>query len=321
MLLLLLNCSLFCVGSSAFAAVPPPEALSTVPLLSTPALPTALSSGQLVTPSHCPSEELHIPQVSHGSNSGDLSLSMSTQPVPERLVRQIQSGRYIELRDLLWDNTAVRRQFEEIHGATGIHLLPVSARPRVREVTTLPTWISCYLTFLAVSTSDRAIRNRIVYAILLVREAMRHGGHGWLEYDRLFRQQAAIDPELQWNRIHPELQATTILSQRSANGGSFCPLCNDCDHTMAQCAMAQIRQVTTTNRPSSSNAKQNSRYGRICTSWNDGACAYPGTCNYRHVCSKCFLPSHTAKDCKQPPRSKGSTLAPRSGSSGAPSTS
>ena len=117
------------------------------------------------------------------------------------------------MRELLADNVAVRRHFEEVHGALGFQVVSVSSRPRVREVTTLPSWITCFLTFLAVSTTDAVTRDRLAYAILIVREAMRHGGQGWLEYDRLFHQQACLNLGLPWNVIHPGLQATTILGR------------------------------------------------------------------------------------------------------------
>ena len=39
----------------------------------------------------------------------------------------------------------------------------------------------------------------LAYAHLKVREAQRHGGSGWLDYDRVFRQQEALDPSLRWN--------------------------------------------------------------------------------------------------------------------------
>ena len=66
---------------------------------------------------------------------------------------------------------------------------------------------------------------------------MRHEGVGWLDFDCLFRQQAAITPNLQWNVIHPELHVTTILGQRPAVSGTFCTLCQECDHTSAQCCI------------------------------------------------------------------------------------
>ena len=152
--------------------------------------------------------------------------------------------------------------------------------------------------------------------MLIVREAMRHGGQGWLNYDKLFQQQAALNPGLRWNVLHPELQATTILSQRSAGSGVLCSLCHECDHTVAQCALGQLQQVGT--RATINPPRPIGRFGKICTSWNDGACVYPGACNYCHVCYNCFHPSHPARECWQPPRAKGgptagrTTAAPRS---------
>ena len=183
----------------------------------------------------------------------------------------------------------------------GVHLLPISSRPRVREVTTLPSWVCCFLTYLAIQTSDTVTRERAAYAMLVVREAMRHGGQGWLEYDRLFRQQAALNPALAWNVIHPELQATTILGQRTSSTGIFCSQCQECDHSVQQCALTQLQQPSIRSTPVQSRQPGRS-LGRICSSWNDGACIYPGTCSYRHICSSCFQHSHRARDCRLHPR-------------------
>ena len=218
------------------------------------------------------------------------------------------------MRELLADNVAVRRHFEEVHGALGFQVVPVSPRPRVREVTTLPSWITCFLTFLAVSTTDAVTRDRLAYAILIVREAMRHGGQGWLEYDRLFRQQACLNPSLPWNVIHPGLQATTILGQQPVGSGTSCSLCRECDHVVSQCALAQLQpQIIRSSNPT----RSGTGLGRICSSWNDGACTYPGTCTYRHVCSNCFQASHPARSCRLPPRSR----AGANGTVARPSTS
>ena len=97
--------------------------------------------------------------------------------------------------------------------------------------------------YTAVSTTDLVTRNWLTYAVLLLKEAMRHRGQGWLEYDRLFRQQAALDANLLWNLIHPGLQVTTIFGQ-CAGTGTFCSLCQEMDHSAPQCAMAQLQQPT-----------------------------------------------------------------------------
>ena len=117
-----------------------------------------------------------------------LSLSMSLSPIPARLVAIIQSGGFVEMRELLTDNVAIRGRLDDIRDSMGAGVLQVSARPRVQEVSTLSSWLCCFLTFLAVGTTDRVTRDRLAYAILLIRKSLRHGGSGWLEYDRLFRQ-------------------------------------------------------------------------------------------------------------------------------------
>ena len=117
------------------------------------------------------------------------------------------------MRDLLGDNAAVGRHMDDMRTTMGANILQISARPRVGEVSSLQSWLCCFMTFLAVGTSDRVTRERLAYAILVIRESLRHGGNGWMEYDRLFRQQAALDHTLPWNIIHPGLQATTILAQ------------------------------------------------------------------------------------------------------------
>ena len=287
-------------GMGALGSIPPPVSLASIPLSANPHVPIAWESPQGTSaPAGVPLIQPPAPVTS--VQSTDLSLSMSLRPVPVRIVQQVRSGQFVDMRDLLGDNAAVRQHFEGVHGALGFHVLPMSSRPRVREVTSLPSWTACFLTYLAVLTPDPTTRKRLAYAILVIREAMRHGGQGWLDYDRLFRQQATIDHNIQWNLVHPGLQATTILSHRSGQG-LFCNLCQECDHAAQQCAMIQLQQPPTRNNLATPVSRMTSR--RICTSWNEGNCAYPGSCTYRHICSRCFQPSHQARDCRLAARAR-----------------
>ena len=180
-----------------------------------------------------------------------------------------------------------------------------AARPRLREVNSLSTWCYCFLGYMAIRTSDPVTRDQLTYARLLIREARRHGGMGWLDYDRAFRQQAAADPSLRWNTLIPGLQAATILGQRSGQG-SFCNLCRGEDHSQGQCALAGLRPAIPTtqasNRSPSVSAARNrpENAHNICISWNRGSCVFPGHCVYRHICATCHLP-HKAKDCTRTP--------------------
>ena len=143
---------------------------------------------------------------------------------------------------------------------------------------------------MAIRTSDPVTHDQLAYARLVVREALRHGGSGWLDYDRAFGQQAATDPSLRWNTLLPGLQAATTLSRGTA---VFCTLCREVDHTRAQCALLCL-----TPQPVLPPQQHPTRC--ICTSWNRGTCIFFGNCTYRHVCITCQQ-MHKARDCPRIP--------------------
>ena len=226
--------------------MPTPPSLASIPLSANIHAITAwgLPQGNAYSPAGVPLIQPSV--IVSSGRSTDLSLSMSLSPVPARIVQQVRSGQLVDMRDLLGANAAVRQHFEGVHGALGFHVFPMYSRQKVWEVTALPSWITCFLTYLAVLIPDPVTCECLAYAILVVQEAMHHGGQDWLDYDWLFQQQAVIDSNLQWNLVHPGLQATTISSHRSGLD-TFYNLCQECDHTMQQCAMTQLQQPSARN--------------------------------------------------------------------------
>lgn len=229
------------------------------------------------------------------TRTADLVLSPAAQPFPRKLVEKVQSGQFVEMRELLADNISLVHQLESTHGFSPLHLMGAS-RPRLREITSLSTWTYCFLGYMAIRTTDPITRDHLAYARLVVREALRHGGAGWLDYDRAFRQQAAADQSLRWNTIIPGLQASTMLGHGDNHGAQFCTLCREVDHTRANCALLCLQPPP----QRTSSAPPRRRPDNVCTSWNRGACLFPGICTYRHVCATCFL-QHRAKDCPRTP--------------------
>ena len=247
-----------------------------------------------------------VPQTSDQSQG--VILSSALQPIPARLVRRIRAGEFIEMRDLLTDNVALHDQLEAVQGPLLNTATPGALRPRLREVPSLISWIFCFTAYMAVRTQDATTRDMLTYCRLIIREALRHGGQGWQEYDRSFRSQAAIDRSLRWNILLPDLQASTILGQR-VGGGTYCSLCRGVDHAPAQCALGFMQQPLTTQPPTTTVTTMRGssrRFGQlrnrpICTSWNTGQCIFPGTCSYRHVCATCNQ-RHQARDCQDTPQ-------------------
>ena len=234
------------------------------------------------------------------------SLSPATQPFPQKLVDKIRSGQFVEMRELMADNISLMQQLEGFSAQCTVPALPGALKPRLREPTTLPSWMYCFLGYLGIQATDPKARVGLAYARLVIREAQRHGGSAWLEYDRLFRQQAAIEPALQWDTLHPGIQAATLIG-RSATNSQFCTLCREPDHTADHCALSYLQQPSS-RPPSGGSTWQGARdqarrnpirtesRQRICISWNKGKCNYPESCRFRHVCATCQN-RHMARDC------------------------
>lgn len=318
--------------ATSLGLLPPASALASVALDGPPGVSPPLCSGLPGTsvswsagapgPSSVSSapQPLSWPSTPAPVQDG-LTLSPATQPFPQKLVDKIRAGRFVEMSELLTDNIKLRQELESIQGFTPFSLLPGFPKPRLRDVSTISSWVYCFLGFMAAATSDLATRDQLAYARIVMREAQRHGGMGWLDYDRGFRQQAAGDRSIRWNTINTNLQASTMVGQNSNPGFQpvFCSLCREVGHVRSQCALACINQpllplgtsqtAETGSWQGRPRRRPESRQG-ICISWNKGACIYPGSCSYRHICATCFR-SHRAKDCPDSPA--GSQYKPHSG--------
>ena len=160
----------FCPGISPFTCVlrrvtsvgllPRLVSVASVPLInvSSPAVVWAPTLASLPYP--CPpvapsTRPVFILAQPHPSTSGPvpslalpaqaLSLSMSLEPFPPRLVARINAGQFVEMRDLLGDNIILSQRMEEAHTSFPSYILPSSSGPSLREVATLPLWLPSWL--------------------------------------------------------------------------------------------------------------------------------------------------------------------------------
>ena len=165
---------------------------------------------------------------------------------------------------------AIGRHMEDIRTTMGANALQISLEPRDRNVTSLEPWLCCFLSFLAVVTTDSVLREIGLRHFDDLGVPLQHGGSSWLQYDRLFRKKDAVDHTLPWNVINPGLQAKTTLEQwsPSCGGGLFCSLCQDCDHSAEQCALVQLQHqpVDTSSRGPAARLSTSC----ICHSWSEG---------------------------------------------------
>ncbi len=149
----------------------------------------------------------------------------------------------------------------------------------------------------------------LAYGCIVLNLAQKHGGSGWLEYDQAFRQQSSADPSIRWNSLNPSLMAATVLAAPSTTPGSFCPHCQEVDHSPPDCALLSVdpflEMPGTQSVPSSSQTSPPNRpsplgpTSEICRRFNRGHCPDDTHCRYQHVCSvpDCARSGHRAHNC------------------------
>ena len=216
------------------------------------------------------------------------------------------------MRELLPDNLALAERLAALPQG-----LAPPKPPGEREITgdkALMTWVSSFATYVAIIAEAHPARmgDMLAYMRLIVREASKFGGNGWLTYDAVFRrnQEGLSTP---WNYIDASLHQVFIANQQGKVVVP-CKHCYEVDHLSAVCAVAavlpKLRESTADTQSTSaaqerisSKGKRPAPYTRqrpICSSWNSGYCKFPGKCSYAHVCTNCYG-SHPATACKERP--------------------
>jgi len=291
----------------------PPPAVTTLSLLppsstATPTLPPhALGSPATLAPvastSNAPAPPLDAgqPQSARGM---PFHLASSFAPIPAKLVSRIQSLEYVDLRELLPDNIALSEKLDALPARA--NQVPNQEQ---REITKIVTWVSCFASYVAIIAQKHPERTRdmLAYMRLMVREGHKHGGTGWLKYDRIFRKNNP-GPSASWDVLDPSL--LTIVPNQGYSPRLPGHHCQELDHRACECALAPLEQPSKaptrsrspgyprngrrpapydtsriTNRhlfPSDTTVNASSlnpsgaQRPRICISWNKGQCAFQG---------------------------------------------
>ena len=96
-----------------------------------------------------PTTMITNPPLPPSPASSGVCLSPGLEPVPQKLADRVCSGVYVEMRDLLGDNISLLRKLESVNIATTLPALPDTMKPRLREVSSLATWLYCFLAYMA----------------------------------------------------------------------------------------------------------------------------------------------------------------------------
>ena len=221
---------------------------------------------------------------------------------------------FIDFKELLAKLLALVNRIQELTQASKSYLsLTDAASARMHNSANLLTWVSCFLTFMAVKSDCQLTRALAAYGQIIINLARKHGGQGWLAYDQLFRQQVAAGSPLKWNDLSASLMAATVIK----SGGECCSLCHAADHGSQDCALASSEPMISQHKapPSTSTRyrgprpKPYARQDEVCQRFNRGSCA-AASCKFAHVCSLCNKAGHGAHECSA--KGKGKATEGRS---------
>ena len=143
---------LFYFLATALGTLPPPQLLTSVSLSAGDQASTPITTS--VPPAPTPSTV--VPQPPQPPLTSGLVLSPAAEPFPRKLVDKVQSGQFVEMRELLADNISLVQQLESIQGFSRLHLVGAN-RPRLREITSLSTWIYCFLGYMVRPHHKRSV--------------------------------------------------------------------------------------------------------------------------------------------------------------------
>ena len=140
--------------------MPPALALAPVPLVhvvwyggvsSSTAL-TPAAAALLAAPQVSELESSTLPSVMPSQPGLGLSLSLVTS---QELLNRAHSGQFVDMRELLTDNVSLLQQLDTFGGHHAFPFLPGMLMPRLRDVTSLPSWIYCFLAYIAIQAQGR----------------------------------------------------------------------------------------------------------------------------------------------------------------------
>ena len=213
-----------------FDEIPPPEALQQIAVMEQ--LPPATSLHQIIVTGQLPpisstSKPPSIPAVTSGlDNFTAMSFSL-VPPVPTKLIEKIESGKFVDMSELLSDYLGVLENEDQ----------QKSSKPKHRNVTNILEWARCFALYTSILSrkQPQRVADLLGYQSLIILASIAYEGDSWQGYDRIFRQHAAVKSSCTWASIDAPLWNVAFA------GKTMSPHCKHCfsfGHTSTECAWA-----------------------------------------------------------------------------------
>ena len=241
---------------------------------------------------------------------GGICVGEGLPPVPEKLAARIRRGEFVEMCELLPEYWLAKEEDGVVK----------AEKQRPRRVLDISTWVQSFTIYVSVRAAhDPAlIPELMAYMYTIVRASQDFGGTSWVNYDTVFRRQAAATGMTAWSRVNGTLHHICFNGPRRQ--ALRCDLCLAATHRTEDCVLgdpeqdslsrlrtleAMVRSLTsrqTTNHPQASvnnpQAPPIRPSGEVCRAWNRQECHFR-RCRHTHICSNCGG-NHPAVLCRAP---------------------
>ena len=193
----------------------------------------------------------------------------------ESSVRErIKRGEFVELEKLLKKSKMVKAEESrlEIHNKNGVAFLaPANDREKINSVGRWDQAFRIYATIYSQSNPSRAAEIW-QYVDVIHRAARVFSWDNVANYDYVFRQLMAENPQRSWSKTYTQMWNLTLCepASRFNNNGSGTPHAN--------------------------RVKRGQASG-VCWRFNKGKCKFGVNCRYEHSCSYCGSTAHSALNC------------------------
>lgn len=252
------GCSFLPAGPLTLGAMPPPESLGSVPIVSSagpssdvhstpPPLPAAMAvlahataslAPLSVTPTAAITTMLQesaatvcnllpsLGQLRDVSSAPGIYVGEGLLSILARLAEKITQWEFVDMAEFL----------PELWSSATSKEMDASPNPKQngsrskQAITDITTWIQCFATYTSVMSTvhPRAVPELLAYLIFILQASQDFGGVSWVTHDAAFRQQAFITGNQQWSRLNPSLYS--ICFSGAVRTGMCCELCLSLSH-------------------------------------------------------------------------------------------
>ena len=219
------------------------------------------------------SSSLPLPASTQGKNTQS-RIFWST--ISHTVIDKVVAGQIVEMSSLLPPlpvTSASQGQTFKLSADTSTYGYCVIVSQPARSARALSDWLEAWTNFLGIVLHAHPTRaaELCAYQHTILQAAREFAFPAVEKYDRIFRSRAALDPQLRWDEVQPDLYTTTLNARacrtfRPAKG--------------ARATSAEPRPSTIT-----------------CHKFNSGRYDQR-RCSYPHRCRNCNSPDHDATTCQ-----------------------